>query len=304
MKFDKVKQPLGFYQAAPLPTQEELDKYYSEKYFQDCPAKTYDPDYTEDERKCFSNKAAVSEHIWHMLKGEGKGTFMDVGCGEGFLLDYFAKKGWVVEGCDFSSFGVNKHHPYLMNCFIKGDVYKTLNKKIEEGHTYDFISLANVLEHVRFPLELLDSLRKIMHPKSILRVEVPNDFSPFQEFLTKKGLTKEHWFHPPDHLNYFTFESLKKVLESKKFRVLKMISDIPVEMFLLNNHSNYVLKPETGSEAHRSRVELFNFLVSMGLDKYVDYMSAAAGIGYGRSVIAFVSLEEGAIEDETDKTKG
>ncbi|MFN9886753.1 MAG: methyltransferase domain-containing protein, partial [Pseudanabaena sp.] len=171
-----------------------------------------------------------------------------------------------------------------------GDLYKTLDSKIADGLVYDYINLANVLEHVRQPIELLEGIKKLMHPKTLLRIIVPNDFSLFQNLLVKKGLTQETWFVPPDHLNYFTFDSLTNLLNARGLQTFKVISDFPVEAFLFNEHSNYWSDRSRGKQAHLSRVTIENFLINQGIDNYINYREAAAKCDFGRSVIAFTYL--------------
>lgn len=292
MIFSKEKHKLGFWQVVPTPTKEDLEKYYKEKYYQECTADTYTPDYSAEEIKYFKNRAEISEIIWQNFCKENTGSFFDVGCGEGFTANYFLQKGWKVEACDFSSYGVEKHNPEILPNFIQGNIYKILDEKIKKGFNYDLINLSNVLEHVTDPIELIYSLKKIMNKKSLLRISVPNDYSAFQEFLMQnKSIDKETWFSPPDHLNYFTKESLYRLFESSGFSVIKSIADFPIEMYLVNEFSNYTKNPHAGSQAHSSRVLIDNFLVNQNINNYIDYMSASCSLGFGRSIIAYVSLK-------------
>lgn len=300
MQYGKVKHELGFYHLDPIPTIEELKAYYSEQYYQDCTSKSYSPDYLPEELKFFYNRSYVSNHIYKELKGNRVGTFYDVGCGEGFFADYFVKNGWEVELCDFSAFGVQKHNPALMECFEKGDVLEILKDKIKTNSKYDFINLSYVLEHVRHPVQLIDDMKSLMHENSVLRVEVPNDFSKFQLYLQDQGMTKEHWFGPPDHINYFTFASLKNVLHSSGFKVLKILSDFPIDVYLHNSFSNYFHNKVAGKQAHLSRVCITNFLIDQGVEKYVNYMSAAADLEFGRGAIMFVCLDDKKDKGNTD----
>jgi len=234
MKYGKVKHELGFYQVSPTPGNEELNDYYSKKYFQESKSKSYAKSYSNEELEFINSKAVITQQIWKKKPGH----ILDIVCGEGFLIKLFKENDWKVTACDFSSFGLKEQNPDLMEFFKKGDIFEIL-ETLEEK--YDIINLSNVLEHVREPLKLLDMIKSLLKEDGLMRIEVPNDFSDFQEHLQKSGKTQEHWFAPPDHLNYFTFKSLRNVLDNRGFVMKRMLADFPIEMFLTNEHSNYAM---------------------------------------------------------------
>jgi len=292
MEYNKVQHKLGFWQVDPMPTQVELEKYYNEIYFQNCTSKTYSSEYSQDEIEFFFNRAVISEALWNTFSKTGKGKIFDVGCGEGYFINYFFKQGWQIEACDFSQFGVEQKNPEILSFFKCGDIYQILEKKIQSSEKYDFINLANVLEHVIDPLDLIDRLKNIMHEGSLMRIMVPNDFSDFQNLLLKNEYLKEEtWFVPPDHLNYFTYNSINKIFIDRGFSIFETLSDFPIELFLVNEHSNYWKDRSKGTQANQSRIIVDNFLVKQGIDNYISYMSAAAKIGFGRSIVSYISLK-------------
>jgi SAM-dependent methyltransferase len=289
--FTKARHPLGFYQASPIPSQEELEKHYRETYFQGG-CEFYLPEYCEDEKKFIKNRPLIAEHIWRAFTGKQKGEMMDVGCGEGFFASHFAERGWKVSAADFSSHGIQKHNPQLLPNFTRGNIYSILEDRMKEGNKYDLVNLSNVCEHVPDPLELLDRLRSIMYSRSLLQIIVPNDFSEFQELIVEKKHTDETWFSPPEHINYFTFSSFRAVLENRGFKIVELIAGFPIEIFLFNEHSNYWKDRKKGRQAHMTRVHVDNFLMDQGIDKYIRMMSASAECNFGRAIIAFAALSE------------
>ena len=62
-------------------------------------------------------------------------TILDVGCGEGFALAYFARKSFKVNGLDFSSAGVCSQNPDFADCVETGDLFSLLEKKSLSGRT-------------------------------------------------------------------------------------------------------------------------------------------------------------------------
>lgn len=280
-----VKNEFGFYSAKDMPTVDELSQYYENKYFQESKG-LYRKGYNQNELTYFDNKAKVAEHICQ----KSIGSLLDVGCGEGYFAKYFKEKSWDITTLDYSSYGISNHNPKLLETHITGDVFKLLEDITEKEIKYDLINLSNVLEHVIDPVSLLKSLKKLMHKNSYLRISVPNDFSNFQNFLLEKDYTKNTWVCLPDHLHYFTFETLENFLHSLGFNCDILLGEFPIEIFIANEKSNYAKNREVGGYAHKSRVEVDNFLFSQGIEKYINYYKASAEIGFARQIIAYVKL--------------
>lgn len=294
MKYQKQKHALGFFQAVPLPTEGELKYFYSQQYFQNISSNhgVYKKEYSCEEKEYFKNQALVAEFIWMKFSTKSSGSLLDVGCGEGFFLDFFQKKGWEIEGCDFSSNGLEHHHGELLKYFTQGDIFTITKDKALSNEQYDFLNLGNVLEHVIDPVQLLFNMKALLHGGSLLRIVVPNDFTTFQQLLLEKGMfPNETWFSPPAHLNYFSIPTLKKVFDVVGLRVVDILVDFPIELYLVNMHSNYWLDRSKGTEAHKARMFIENVLINQGLETYVHYMSAAAACFFGRDIIAYVTID-------------
>ncbi|MFH1832145.1 MAG: methyltransferase domain-containing protein [bacterium] len=294
-KFNIQKHETGFYHVTPTPSEQDLNKFYAEEYYQECKNSSYNKEYDSEEKEYFFNRGLITETIVNSAITPKEKTLLDVGCGEGFFLDYFAKKDWLVQGCDFSSYGIQKQNPSLMPSFTQGNLFDILQSLSQAEKTYDLINLAHVLEHASHPMESLLLIKQIMHQSSLLRIVVPNDYSNLQKLLLAKGhIDHETWFTPPAHLNYFTFVSLKKFL-SQEFDIVTILADFPVELYLFNENSNYWKDRNKGKKAHKARIEIDNFLVSQGTEKYIRYMETAADCNFGRSITAFV-------KNKTNKT--
>jgi len=291
MNYTKRRHPLGFYQAYPIPSQEELDLFYREEYFQACKSDSYSHDYSEEEMQFILTQPVVADYVWKQARNKPVGKLIDIGCGEGFFARYFYDHGCEIECCDLSSFAIKRHNPDILRFFTKNNILKELDKKITDNNRFDFINLSNVLEHVRDPIILLERVKKIMGGDSMLRIKVPNEFSTLQQMLLDSNrISSEYWFNPPGHLNFFTLTSLKEVLASCGFRIVKVLADFPIEVFLLNKYSNYVVDKSKGAEAHSARVVMERYLMDHGTDKYVDFMTTSAEVGLGRSIIVFVEV--------------
>ena len=141
------------------------------------------------------------------------------------------------------------------------------------------------------PVDLLQKIQLLLKDSSVLRVEVPNDYSLFQEMLLEQRMTENTWFGPPDHLHYFTFKSLKKFLTMLGFKIQFMMADFPVELYILNSFSNYAKNKKIGKNAHLARVKANNFIYDQGIEGYINYFSASAEVNLGRQVILYATIE-------------
>ncbi|MFK7796376.1 MAG: class I SAM-dependent methyltransferase [Aureispira sp.] len=281
----------GFYELEQKPSEEDLKKYYEEKYYQDGSIATYRHEYPKEEKEYFNNKIAQKYQFLldqKILEQETPYRLLDVGCGEGFTLNFFYEKGWDVVGLDYSNDGCKRFHPQCLDHFIEGDIYQELQQLIKSKEVYDLIWLDNVLEHVLDPLFLLQQLQSIVSAQGVLIIEVPNDFSVVQQHLYNKGTLKEqNWIAIPDHISYFNREGLRNICTTAGWENMEIIGDFPIDWFLFNEHSNYYQNKSTGKAAHQARVELENILHQTSPQKTLQLYKALADLGMGRQLIGF-----------------
>lgn len=286
---DIVKNSHGFFEINPKPSTKELTEYYAKKYYQD-PKGQYQNTYSEDEKKFFSNKAKVALRTVRKTNASAKSLF-EIGCGEGFLADYFYNNNVTdIELNDFSDFGLKKFHPHLLAFLRKLDAYQHIEEATAESKKFDIISMDNVLEHVTDPENLMLGIKNLMHSNSVLRVTVPNDFSSFQELLLSKDICTSTWVCPPDHLSYFNSSNLNEFCEALGFKVYSSQCDFPIEVFLTNENSHYYNDRSQGKGAHKSRVLCTNYLVDQDIDAYICLSEAASKLQFGRDVCVYLGV--------------
>ena len=177
MNYTVKKHDLGYYFIYPLPSEQELKDYYEKKYYQDLTAAAYQQSYNEEELAVLKIDAEL-ETIY-ILKIQKNQKNFDIVCGEGFLEKHERirmKKS--TEQIIHPT--VSKFKPDLEDKVIYGELNQVLDKLIQNNKTFDFINLANILEHLVAPIDLLKKCHKLLSHEGVLRVKVPNDFSPFK----------------------------------------------------------------------------------------------------------------------------
>ena len=284
--YELVEHPLGFIEVSPKPTEEELTAYYRNKYYAKVEGKTsqYSYEYDADERLQKQLGAHETDH----LMGREQGSVLELGYGEGFFIGYFADKGWDIAGVDFTDEGLMQCFPHLRDRLAAEDVYAFTDAAIEAGERYDLVVANNVIEHVREPLELLRSMRKLMKSDGWLRAVVPNDGSWLHHLIVERGMGKDNfWVAPPDHLTYFTFDTFQKALEATGWEVVTMSCEFPIELFCLHTGSNYQQDRSQGRPSHLARVAFDVGLAKEGIDKLSAFRQGCAAAGLGRNVVAY-----------------
>ena len=108
-----------------------------------------------------------------------KGKLLDVGCGVGHFLESARKQGWEVQGLDIA------HAAQALARETYGfDVQVgTLEDASFALKEFDVITLWDVIEHVRRPVENLIAANRMLRMNGVLVLKTPNEASFFKQFV-------------------------------------------------------------------------------------------------------------------------
>jgi 2-polyprenyl-3-methyl-5-hydroxy-6-metoxy-1,4-benzoquinol methylase len=280
----------GFFQVYPTPSQKELEEYYSKKYYQAPTVATYSKYYDDEELRLTKIAAEVADSVLKRTSTNTNDILFDIGCGEGFFMSFLEKLGWSVFGTDYSEAGIKAQNLQLYDKVTFGNAELDLNQRISEGQKFKLVNLGNILEHVTDPITFIRTIKQLIDKDGVLRIVVPNDTSELQGLLKNLGKSKDEWYCAPDHLSYFNFNSLINFVTKEGFTVIDSFGDFPIEMFLINDFSNYYNIKESGPQAHLARVKIMNFVRDQGLDVYMEWSKALAKTKLSRSCIIYCKI--------------
>lgn len=280
----------GTLEVYPKPSTEQLKDWYANYYYQDS-QKQYKQSYTKEE---LIHNSLFSKILHYIAKDYNKNlnSFLDIGCGEGFELKELKSRGITCYGVDFSLFGIETHNRSLFDtCTI--EQADLLFDNYFQNRKFDLILIRNVLEHVIDSTILLEKIKSFMHSSSILCIQVPHDVEnkAIDTYLKKnnKQITDLPLFCPPQHLRHFSSSSLTKTLNGHGFIEHLLLSDLPIESFLLNSHTNYY-ETSFGSIAHKLRMSLTNLFSTNDIKDVISLYKAFVGLKLGRCLIGFYTL--------------
>jgi 2-polyprenyl-3-methyl-5-hydroxy-6-metoxy-1,4-benzoquinol methylase len=288
--YQLVEDPdYGFLKIQPTPSQEDVEKFYLEEFYSGEYKKFNDSDLSvqQKDRDFFRLRwQFIYEQCSEILGCLDGRELLDIGCGYCQALLYFQEVGLSVSGLEPSIEGYNYGIDHGINMFHGG--VDLIN--LEDQKEFDIVTLLNVLEHLRDPVSSLKSIRsQCLKKGGILVVDVPNEFNDFQVVAQEEYGLSQWWVCPPAHLNYFSPESLNKLLQGCGYNVIHMESSFPLEMFLLMGDV-YVGNSGLGSECHRKRVLFEQTMVKHGkLGKLRDFYSALSKLGLGRQITAYAT---------------
>ncbi|MBI5061118.1 MAG: methyltransferase domain-containing protein [Candidatus Aenigmarchaeota archaeon] len=142
---------------------------------------------------------------------EKNSTVMDIGCGDGRLLNRLrAEKRAHGEGIDVSATAAKRCREKGMKCTVVD-----IQKKFRLSKKYDYIVITDVLEHIPNPEFVMENLRDSFNKKLI--ISLPNIGMVFNRARLLFGKFPLEWYwHPGEHIRHWTLADIKWWIRSNK----------------------------------------------------------------------------------------
>lgn len=148
-------------------------------------------------------------------------TVLDLGCGSGALGQHLAEtRHCTCDGVTLSEAEAAHARPHYRSVEV-ADLETVDLPCMFEGRHYDAIVCADVLEHLRYPEQVLAACRKLLAPGGQLLISVPNaGYSGLiAELLHGEFLYREEGLLDRTHLRFFTRRSLTRFLAEQRWHI-------------------------------------------------------------------------------------
>lgn len=278
---------LGFKQLNPIPSDSRLTKFYESEYYHLIKAGGRANELGRllrggDEGRIELNWLRSTLYLDCLdainSNSTGLGPVLDIGCGMGNLVEYLQQNGLDSEGIepsyDAAQIAIDR------GLRVQQATLEELISRPESHARYRAVTLLNVLEHVPDPVKFLADVKNIIAPGGIAVIRVPNDFTEIQQVAERSTTRKQWWVADPDHINYFSSQSIEATCKSLGLEVVEMYADFPMEFFILFG-INYVDDPAQGKEAHKMRC---SFELLLPKEKRREIYKVLSTIGIGRDL--------------------
>ena len=169
--------------------------------------------FDEEEADSYTNIKFIEENV--LLKP----PVLEIGFGEGYILEYFEKLGIKIKGIEISEEAIN----FIKNKNIEVVLYDGAALPFN-NESFNTILSFDVLEHFESVNYHLAEVKRMLKKKGIYAFQTPNKITNFpKEILFRGGIKNAKKFHP----SVQTYFSLKNNLRNNGFN-FKFIKDMPI----------------------------------------------------------------------------
>ena len=208
-----------------------MNPQYSDKSLAD-----YYSTYIRDETKIEDQLIKAQTYCLSLVERlkPQKGSLLEIGSGNGYLLTIARERGWQATGHEIDCKNAKKLSERIGMDVLCGEFTKL---KIE--NTFDVVMMLHVLEHLKNPVEHIQAVYCLMKSGGILFIALPNIQSRsalFKLALEKLGVKKKNigaYYDTDHHLWYYTPLTIRNFLEHHGFDVIKIYSGSNVN---INSH--------------------------------------------------------------------
>lgn len=160
-------------------------------------------DYLAHEKLHWRNARPILRRLEQATEGR---RLVDVGCAHGFFLAAARQRGWTGSGVDISGDAVRYAREKLGLDVVHGDL---ASAGFAAG-TFDAVAMVGTIEHMPDPLATLRSAARLLKPGGYLVITT----------LDIEGVFRQWEWKPPEHIFYFSFRTLSRVLDAAGFELL------------------------------------------------------------------------------------
>ena len=166
--------------------------------------------------------------LFKMIDDLSVNRILDVGCGEGVMLEKFSKQniGEYLEGVDNSKDALRLAKILYPNiAFKKGNIYNLSYK----DNSFDFVACIEVLEHLERPIDAIQEIMRVTGRYVIF--SIPNEpIFRIANFL--RGRYIKDFGNTPGHINHWSRNSFSDLLQSQGVKIISIKTPFPWTIIL------------------------------------------------------------------------
>ncbi len=196
-----------------IPCDTNLKNIYDAEFFKDG-QKSPIEGLRFDDSPAYINASKRLEKIRKM--GFSNGRMLDIGCSTGIFLKA-ASSHYDGVGLDISKYATEFA---TNNLGVKAKCGTIFDLNFEQKN-FDIITMWDVIEHVRDPDKYIDKVSQFIRPGGLLALSTGN----IQSLMFKVQKKKWHLLIPPQHLFYFSPNTISILLENHGFKIIKISYD-------------------------------------------------------------------------------
>jgi 2-polyprenyl-3-methyl-5-hydroxy-6-metoxy-1,4-benzoquinol methylase len=184
-------------------------------------------------------KRLYARHNLSLIKRYIKaGSLLEIGAGEGYFLAEAKSAGFEVCGIELKG----KYAHFIDDKLGIDCETAPLNETSFEGKKFDLIYHCNVISHLYDPIDVFNMINFRLKDEGFVVFETGNFGDVDYEYY--KYITR---FHYPNHLFFFSENSLEKLLEQTGFDLIKTYNYSMLPEFILDKNIKSILSTIKGA---------------------------------------------------------
>lgn len=212
----------------PLPTEEEIRALFAQLYTtgeSDLPELRDYYGFTYDDAPSNPLVQLYGRWLDALERHHPPGSLLDIGCGTGLFLAVARRRGWRTVGIDDCEPAVRHAREHFGLEVETGE----FSEFAGDGRTFDAVTMWDIIEHARRPVELLAAVRRCLAPGGVVGLSTPNQRSILDAVagtvyrLTGGRVTAPlEKFYIAQHFLYFDPVTLEQALRRADLRVVHL----------------------------------------------------------------------------------
>jgi 2-polyprenyl-3-methyl-5-hydroxy-6-metoxy-1,4-benzoquinol methylase len=195
---------------SPQPAERDQQELYGETYFNS--EDGTQRGYSSYLAQAANLRATFRERLPYLVVSGPGNRLLDVGAAAGHFVKEAREAGWNAEGLEYSRWAAEYANRELGVPVREG----TLENAGFPAGAFDVVTMWEVIEHLADPRNALREIRRILTPDGMLHLSTPDAGSLVARMAGKRWLG---WRKIPEHLFFFDFRSLERLLASEGFQV-------------------------------------------------------------------------------------